>query len=321
MNRPLVCLVASVALFVFGDTSEVHSQETSAKKIRVMILTGQSNHGWKASSVRIRDMLNDTKLFEVEIMKTPPQGGDMTQFRPDFGNVNVVVLDYNGEPWSAETRQDFMIFVRGGGGVVLYHAATQLFPKWPQFNEMMGLGAWGGRDESAGPKVRYRDGKIVLDKSAGKAGLCLDPHEYVVDIRDASHPITRGLPTRWMHGKDEFYSNMRGPARNLTVLETVYSDPKREAHYGTATHGTGEHEPAAFTVQFGKGRVFSTVLGHVSGGAKEDSGPWPAIECVGFQTLIQRGTEWAATGKVTQSLPKDFPTASSVVLRSRSRRK
>jgi len=329
MNRRLLLLfrVAAVALCALSGTGEVGSQQPSvlrdnAKKngkIRAMILTGQSNHGWQASSVRLREILLDTDLFDVQILSAPAKGGDMRKFSPDFDDAGVVVLDYNGESWSAETRQDFMNFVLKGGGVVLYHAATQLFPTWPQFNEMMGLGAWGGRDESAGPKVRYRDGKIVLDQSPGKAGDCLDPSEYAVDVRDAAHPITQGMPARWMHGEDEFYSNMRGPARNLTVLATVYADPNREAHYGTATHGTGEHEPAAFTVRFGKGRVFSTVLGHVGGRAKEDSGPWPAIECVGFQTLISRGAEWAATGKVTQTLPEDFPTASSVSGRQRPR--
>lgn len=33
-----------------------------------------------------------------------------------------------------------------------------------------------------------------------------------------------------------------------------------------------------------------------------------AIQCVGFQTLMARGAEWAATGKVTVPIPQEFPS-------------
>jgi hypothetical protein len=39
------------------------------------------------------------------------------------------------------------------------------------------------------------------------------------------------------------------------------------------------------------------------------------MRCVGFIVTYQRGTEWAATGKVTQKVPKDFPTADRVSVR------
>jgi type 1 glutamine amidotransferase len=51
--------------------------------------------------------------------------------------------------------------------------------------------------------------------------------------------------------------------------------------------------------------VFHTALGH---------GP-EALSCVGFIVTLQRGTEWAATGKVTQKMPADFPTADRVSVR------
>jgi type 1 glutamine amidotransferase len=52
-------------------------------------------------------------------------------------------------------------------------------------------------------------------------------------------------------------------------------------------------------IRYGKGRVFHTTLGH----------DVAAMECVGFITTLQRGTEWAAIGMVTQPVPPDFPTA------------
>ena len=111
-------------------------------------------------------------------------------------------------------------------------------------------------------------------------------------MRDRHHAITAGLPEKWMHTKDELYSTLRGPAKNMAILATAYADP--------ANKGTGEHEPILFNVRYGEGRIFHTALGHAA----------EQMRCVGFIVTLQRGTEWAATGRVTQvEVPEDFPTA------------
>ena len=132
----------------------------------------------------------------------------------------------------------------------------------------------------------------------GKAGRHGPQSPFQVITRNMDHPITKGLPEKWMHSKDELYSTLRGPAKNVTLLATAYADP--------ANKGTGEHEPVLFTIDYGKGRVFHTVLGH---------GVAPAMQCVGFICTFQRGTEWAATGKVTLPVPADFPSADQESIR------
>ncbi|GAH09340.1 unnamed protein product, partial [marine sediment metagenome] len=171
-----------------------------------------------------------------------------------------------------------------------------------EFNEIIGLGGWGGRDEKWGPMIRFRDGKFVFDNSPGRAGSHPPKHEFQVVTRDREHPITKDLPEKWMRASDELYSEFRGPAKNLTVLATAYADTSRRG-------GTGEHEPVLFTIKYGKGRVFHDVFGHVG---RRDSSLIPAMDCVGFIVTFQRGAEWAATGKVTQKVPEDFPTATVV---------
>jgi type 1 glutamine amidotransferase len=188
---------------------------------------------------------------------------------------------------------------------VVVHASNNPFPKWKEFNEIVGLGGWGGRNEKDGPMVRWRNGKVVYDFMPGPAGSHGLQHEFVITNRDTTHPITAGLPKKWIHGKDEMYSKLRGPAINLTLLATAYSDPAKK-------NGTGEHEPILFTVRYGKGRIFQTVLGHI--GPKDET-TVPALDCVGFIATFQRGAQWAATGKVSQRVPKDFPTAEKVSLR------
>ena len=90
---------------------------------------------------------------------------------------------------------------------------------------------------------KYREGRLFLDHTPGHAGEYVDPHEYPVVTREPDHPIMRGLPRVWLHGTDELYSNQRGPATNMTILATAWSDPAREAHRGVRTHGTGDDEP------------------------------------------------------------------------------
>jgi len=143
--------------------------------------------------------------------------------------------------------------------------------------------------------VRYRDGRVVFDSRPGPGGDHGPPHAFQVITREPEHPIMAGLPEKWMHAKDELYSELRGPAKNMTVLATAYADPEKG--------GTGEHEPILFTVSYGKGRVFHTVLGHDP----------RCMECVGFIVTFQRGAEWAASGRVTQKVPADFPAVETHV--------
>ena len=140
---------------------------------------------------------------------------------------------------------------------------------------------------------------MILDNSPGRGGSHGPQHDFQIITRDRTHAITAGLPEKWMHTKDELYSELRGPAKNVTVLATAYADPNQK--------GTGEHEPMLMTISYGKGRVFHTALGHAA----------EQLRCVGFITTFQRGAEWAATGRVTRiEVPDNFPTADKVSLRT-----
>ncbi len=166
---------------------------------------------------------------------------------------------------------------------------------------MIAVGGWEGRNEKSGPYLRFRNGQWVLDETPGVGGSHGKQHEFIVETRAPNHPITSGLPSRWLHAKDELYDRLRGPAENVTVLASALSTKE--------SGGSGEHEPLLLTIEFGKGRVFHTALGHNNG--KDIT----AQRCVGFITTFQRGVEWAATGKVTQKVPPDFPTETQVRLR------
>lgn len=285
--------------------------------IRVLIVDGQNNHGaWPKTTVLMRQVLEAAGKFRVDISRTKFtwKGGDLVKqfplddgkeyqelekpksdpdFHPNFSDYDVVISNFgwNAAAWPEKTRKDFEAWMSAGGGLVVVHAADNSFPDWTEFNKMIGLGGWGGRTEKSGPYVYFDEKeKLVRDTTAGPGGAHGPKHEYQI-VNRGEHPITRDLPKAWMHSVDELYDKLRGPAENMTVLATAWSDKKYK--------GTQRHEPMLMVIDYGEGRVFHTPMGH----------DVRSMECVGFQTVLVRGTEWAAKGEVTLTdIPDNFPS-------------
>lgn len=258
-------------------------------EVKVLIIDGQNNHDWKKTTPVMRATLDGHERFTVDVATSPSK--DVSSFSPAFGDYDVVLSNYNGALWSEATQQAFLDYVRGGGGFVCVHAANNSFGDWAGYNEIIGLGGWGNRNEKSGPYVYFTDnGAYVRDISEGRGGSHGPQHEFHIVVRNPDHPITRGMPRVWLHTKDELYDRLRGPATNMTVLATAYS-PKEKG-------GRDLHEPMMMALDYGKGRVFHTPMGHAD----------YSMRCVGYITTLLRGTEWAATGQVTIDIPDDFPT-------------
>ena len=271
--------------------------------IPVMLLDGESGgpwHKWQLTTPLLKKALDETGLFAVTVVTAPASKGTLADFKPDFAKYRVVVMNYDApdERWTPEVKTAFEQFVQNGGGLVSVHAADNAFPGWAAFNEMIGVGAWRGRNEKAGPLWYLKDGKLTSDDTPGNAGTHGRRVPFAVTTRDLAHPITKGLPAKWMHQGDELYAHLRGPGKNMTVLASAFSDP--------ANAGSNREEAVLMVLPFGKGRVVHTTLGHDING----------MSCVGFVTILQRSTEWAATGKVTQKVPAAFPTATTVSYRA-----
>jgi type 1 glutamine amidotransferase len=270
----------------------------AAAPLPALIIDGQNNHKWQETTPVLKKLLEQTGLFQVDILTAPAHGADMSAFKPDFTKYKVIVSNYNGDPWPPDVKAALETYMRDGGGYVSYHAADNAFPEWPAYNQMIGIGGWGDRELAAGPFWFYKDGGLVFDDTTpGKAGNHGARQPFQVTDRVRSHPIVQGLPEIWMHEADELYSKLRGPGKNIVLLATAFSDPENR--------GSGHDEPMLMAIPYGKGRIFHTTLGH----------DVPAMQCVGFIVTLQRGAEWAATGKVTQKVPADFPTVDKVSIR------
>jgi hypothetical protein len=144
---------------------------------------------------------------------------------------------------------------------------------------MIGIGGWRQRDETAGPHWHFKNGTLVQDKHPGPAGAHGNRLPFQIVTRVPHHPIMKGIPQRWMHASDELYNTLRGPAQNMTVLATAYSDP--------ANNGTGRDEPIIDGAALRQGS-------HIS----HDT--WPRSLCTQLRRLPRYASAWYRVGRYRQ---------------------
>lgn len=154
---------------------------------------------------------------------------------------------------------------------------------------MIAVGGWGGcKAGTSGFLLRKRKGQWQkCCKNEGKSGGHYPQREFLVKHDNPNHYILKGLPTEWLHAKDELYHSLRGPAENVEVLASSF-----------AAKGSKETEPKIMVIKYGKGTIAHLPMANANG---------KSLECVGFQTILARSTQFAAHGKVTINPPANFP--------------
>ncbi len=242
-------------------------------KVQALILTGYNMHDWRRTTEALRAMLERTGRFEVRVNEEPA-GSDATT----FSGYDLIILNYTnllnyGPTWPESTRQAFLDFVRSGKGVVAYHASCGSFSDWPEYDRILSATRRG----SGSPHAPY--------------------HTFEVMFRDREHPVTKGLPASFRQSDEIFPGVYPELAKQpeVRVLATALDDAEN-CYAGRKRCGSGKDEPVIWTLQYGKGRVFHTILGH----------DLKSVATPGFTAIFQRGAEWAATGKVTIEVPPEL---------------
>jgi type 1 glutamine amidotransferase len=220
-------------------------------KIKVLLVTGDD-----ASAHNWREIAMTTR----EVLEN--SGKFMVRISEDpaileSGSLNqydlIFITLYNATlpTLSPSAKQNLLEFVKGGKGFALSHLASASFKEWEDFKELVGR-YWVMGTSGHGPRSTFK-----------------------IKVADPKNPIMRGIPD--FETNDELYAKLQG-SKPIHVLATADSD---------WSHKT---EPLAFTLEYGKGRVFQETFGHDRAGIMT-----PMV-----QKLIVQGCEWAATGKVSQ---------------------
>ncbi len=243
-------------IFVFSCCKHQPKQE-----ILVLILSGSNNHDWQKTSPLLKQILEDSYLFSVDITNHP----DTLTYK-ELKEYNVILNNWNSWPendirWPTELEEAILKFIKQGGGFVTFHASTSVFYQWSEFKNIS-TSAW------------------IMDTTwHGKNSVT------EVLITNHEHPVTKGLQDfyifdeLWVNAEKNSSFTILGKAKNTDILEKGQ-----------------EIQPAIFVKNYEKGRIFHTILGHDS----------RAIRNSGFKQLLLRGTEWAATGEVNQSVVQEL---------------
>ena len=223
--------------------------------IETLLITGQNNHDWARSAPFCRDLLEGSGLFRVRLTQDP--SGDLAD-RERLSEYRLFFVDYNGPDWDDQAKTNFTDAVQAGAGVCILHAANNGFTGWVAYEEMCAL-AW----RAGAGHGRY--------------------HAFDVRIVDTEHPITKGLPPVLKAHPDELY-------HGLTHMHGASYRTLATAHSSLESGGTGKDEPVVIVTEYGKGRIFHCILGHVWAGGGMDTFESPA-----FQRLLVQGCQWAGS--------------------------
>ncbi|MFM5954096.1 MAG: ThuA domain-containing protein [Novosphingobium sp.] len=256
-------------------------------RLKVLIISGQNSyeHDWTGVNNALRTLLQDSKRFDVRVTEDFDHGTLETLKAYD-----VVILNYSSrwnyaDPaqhlWSPQAFAALNQYVREGGGLVAYHSSFTWGRDIPEYKALVGA---------------------VMEPGSSRRS---PPGAFAVHLTDRDHPITAGMREYVWTYNDDMYTNMAfAPDAAIHVLATArdssasydhrLTGPKYPAEAYTpdklkAMKGMDADHPQVWTQDYGKGRVFSITLGHDE----------VSLHFQPLQTLILRGTEWAATGKVT----------------------
>ena len=283
-------------LMLWMTCIEVNNVSVKDRKIRTLIIDGFSNHDWPQTSGLIKSILETSGLVTVDISTIPIRQGVVdSTWKVDLKAYDVVIQNTNNIDdtllrWPRHMEERLEEYIVSGGGLYVFHSANNAFPHWEAYNQMIGLG-W--RSPIQGKALRIEDDKLVeIPVGEGRATYHGARQDEVIVLLDR-HPINHGYPSEWQTPDMELYKYARGPANNLTVLS-----------YATDEE-TGYNWLMEWVVAYGKGRVYSSSMGHLWKGQTNPEG----FRCVGFRTTMIRVVEWLARASVSYPIPEDFPDA------------
>ncbi|WP_294262925.1 ThuA domain-containing protein [uncultured Sphingomonas sp.] len=256
-------------------------------RLKVLIISGQNSyeHDWTGVNNQLRTMMKDTGRFDVRVTEDFDDGTLAMLKKYDVVLLNYASRWNYGDKeqhlWSPGAFKALYDYVAQGGGLVAFHSSFTWGRDIPEYKRLLGAVMVPGESRRSPP-----DG-------------------FRIKIESKTHPVTAGLrPYIWSFMEDKYTNMSFDPAAKVTVLATAFDDaadyvpekagPKYDYEAYKAANvakmkGMNKPNPVVWTQDYGKGRVFSITLGH---------GP-DTLQFDGVRTLVTRGAEWAATGKVT----------------------
>ena len=239
-------------------TDDEVTRHLLGKSIKGLILTGQQHeaHNWRETTAVLKQAIEKDDQIYADVSTDIE---DLSQY--DLRDYAFLVLNYcnwkQPQGLSDRSKKAFTDYLSSGGGLLVIHFANGAFHH-----------SLPGASQSDWPEYRNIV-RRVWDHSDGSEH---DPYgTFRVNTTNVKHEIVEGLTS--FETTDELYFNQKG-------------DKPIEALLTARSKVTGKEEPLAWVYQYGRGRIFQTLLGHDA----------KALETPAVKTIIQRAAAWAAKG-------------------------
>jgi hypothetical protein len=110
----IILVLFSAMVFTSCTSNKPENLNVENARLKVLIVNGQMNgsHDDKESSPIMERMLELTGEFNVEVATSPKKGSDMSTFKPQFSDYDAILLDYDGDEWSTETKANFVNYMK-----------------------------------------------------------------------------------------------------------------------------------------------------------------------------------------------------------------
>lgn len=254
--RNTISQIATLLCMAIALIPNSLSAENKAESVEVLILTGMEHpaHDWKARTVALQEVLSTDQRFKVTV-KTDPE----FLANKELFNYDVILMNfYSGKKdYPGKASKDNLVKFVGerGKGLFILHFACGNFHDWDEFSNLAGL--------------------IFTPQGRGRFH---DPLQaFKVDITDPDHAITKGMKPQ-LDAHDECYYCLGQATRDYNIIATARSKDTKKDH------------PMALYLNYGKGRVFNTPLGHDA----------KSVKMPDIADLIRRGLFWAANSPNNQ---------------------
>lgn len=83
----------------------------AADKLKLLIVDGQNNHDYRATTPVLKSILEKSGRFDVTVSTSPDNKAAKEAWgpwRPEFGKFDVVLSNYNGQEWPDEVKSAFV---------------------------------------------------------------------------------------------------------------------------------------------------------------------------------------------------------------------
>lgn len=234
LDSMMLSLVAAFAFLGAPSTPTVADPirphvQTVGRRIPTLILTGQNRTDWRWTSTHLRELLEASGRFDVEISVVPE--GDLSD--PNYvSRFDLFLIDYSGIRWGEYAEKAFLEAIKSGTGLVALSDSVAAFDDWKAYEELIGF-------------------------KRGDYAYLTNFQPIQVDLAGVQHPISAGLGAR-LFRQDQLPVGLELTAEDEhTVIATMQG------------MDGGNAQPAMLISQYGKGRVFASPIGHVASQRRE----------------------------------------------------